>query len=55
MRKCEATDLLVRVHGGEAAAVTGLSTLGSNVLNLLLGTFDGQLRKTNIAVGDFTG
>lgn len=42
------TDLLIGVHGSKAAAVTGLSTFGGNVLNLLLGAFDGQLQTLEI-------
>jgi hypothetical protein len=42
------TDLLIRVHGSEAAAVASLSTLGGNVLNLLLGASYGQLRKLKV-------
>lgn len=36
------TDLFIGVHTGEAARVTGLATLGGNLLNLFLGS-DGDL------------
>lgn len=45
------TDLLIRVHGSEAATVTGLSSLGSNALNLFFGSFLVSCEKEKLSSG----